>query len=101
MIKKLAFFILLNLLITNPLKANDANITNIEWNVLQDIQITVYNPSAVNLSSANCTVFYIPEDTKPIGGDTGLYRAGIAQVTVSVPNSYKKKNLKNFKIVCK
>ena len=98
MLKKFAFIVLLNLLISNPSKA--AKITNVEWNILQDIQITLYEPTARNLSQAGCTVFYIPEENKPIGGDTGLFRAGIAQVTVSVPNSYKRKDLKNFEIVC-
>ena len=99
MTKKFAFLILLNVLIINSSKA--AEITNVEWNILQDIQVTVYEPSANDLSSARCTAFYIPEDNKPIGGDTGLYRAGIAQVTISVPNSFKKKSLQNFKITCK
>jgi len=113
MSKKFVFFVLLNLLITNPSKANldlgidwsvlegNAKITNVEWSILKDLQITLYEPSARNLSDASCTVFYIPEDNKPIGGDTGLYRAGIAQVKVTLPNSYKIKPLKNFKIVCK
>jgi len=105
MFKKLAFFILLNLLITNPSKAFE--ITNIEWNILNHIQITIYDPTARNLKQANCTVFYIPEENKPIGGDAGLFRAGIAQVTVDVPKSYRttytgeEMYLKNFKITCK
>ena len=99
MIKKITFFILLNLLIINPSKA--AKITNVEWNVYKEIQVTVYEPSARDLSKARCTAFYIPEDNKPIGGDTGYYRAGISQVTINIPNSFKKKALQNFKITCK
>jgi uncharacterized membrane protein len=99
MFKKLAFLLLLNLLITNTSKA--AEITNVEWDVLRELQVTVYEPSAKDLSYARCTAFYIPEDNKPIGGDTAFYRAGISQVTISVPNSYRGKDLKNFEITCK
>ena len=99
MFKKFTFFIFLNLLIINPSKA--ADITNVEWNNIDYIQVTVYRPEATSMTKANCVAFYVPEDNKPIGGDNAFYRAGIAQVTISVPNSYKRKDLKNFEITCK
>ena len=99
MVKKITFFILLNLLITNSSKATD--ITNVEWNSIGYIQVTVYKPDATSMNKAECVAFYIPEDNKPIGGDVAFYSAGIAQVTISVPNSYKRKDLKNFEITCK
>jgi hypothetical protein len=98
MIKKFAFFILLNVLIINPSKA--ADITNVEWNSIDYIQVTVYRPDATSSHQAKCVAFHIPENNKPIGGDVAFYSAGIAQVTISVPNSYKRKDLKNFEITC-
>jgi hypothetical protein len=111
-IRKLSLFILLNLLITNPSKANldlginwnilegNAKITNVEWSIIKTIDVTVYDPSINDLTMANCTAFYIPEDNKPIGGGKAYYEAGISQVTIRVPSSYKKKDIKNFKIDC-
>ena len=99
MIKKIFFFILLNLLITNTSKA--VEITNVQWNSIDYLLVTVYNPNTQELGKAKCTAFYIPEDNKPIGGGENYYSAGIAQVTIKVPNSYKRKDTKNFKIICK
>lgn len=96
MFKKLAFILLLNLLITNPSKAGE--ITNIEWSVLNDIQVTVYNPNSS--SRVECTALYVPEENKPIGGGSGITRGAIAQVRIDVPPSYEEKNLSDFKILC-
>ena len=97
MIKRFAFFVLLNLLITNPSKA--AEITNIEWTVLKDIQVTLYNPNST--SGIECTALYVPEENKPIGGWSGGTVGAVAQVRIDVPPSYEKKNLSDFKIICK
>lgn len=99
MFKRFVFFVLLNLLITNPSKALE--ITNIEWNILKYIEVTVYEPNAKAYDSVSCTAFYKPENNKPIGGSDGLYKAGIAQVNINLPGSYEKKNLSDFKIICK
>ena len=99
MFKKLTFFFLLNLLITNTSKALE--VTNVEWSILNNISVTVYDPEITDLTTANCTAFYIPEDNKPIGGGRNFYEAGISQISISVPKSYKKLNIKNFKITCK
>jgi hypothetical protein len=99
MFRKLIFFFLLNLIITNPLKALE--VTNVEWSSLSTIFVTVYDPEITDLTTANCTAFYIPEDNKPIGGGRNFYEAGIAQISISVPKSFRKKDIKNFKITCK
>jgi len=100
MFKKIAFLLLLNLLITNPSKALE--VTNVEWSSLgSNISVTVYDPEITDLTTANCTAFYIPENNKPIGGGRNFYEAGISQIIVSVPSSFKKKNIKDFKITCK
>ena len=96
MIKKLAFLLLLNLLITIPSKA--AEVTNIEWTVLKDIQVTLYNPNST--SRIECTALYVPEENKPIGGGSGLTVGAVAQVRIDVPPSYEKKGLLDFKIIC-
>ena len=98
MIKKLSLFILLNLLFLNTVKALE--ITNIEWTVLGDIQVTVYDPENYT-ARVTCTAFYIPENNKPIGGGSASFTARIAQVRIDLPNSYTKKNLNTFKIDCK
>ena len=99
MFRKLIFFFLLNLIITNPLKALE--VTNVEWSSLSTIFVTVYDPEITDLTTANCTAFYIPENNKPIGGGRNFYEAGIAQISISVPKSFRKKDIKNFKITCK
>ena len=96
MIKKLAFLLLLNLLITTPSKA--AEVTNIEWTSLKDIQVTLYNPNST--SRIDCTALYVPEENKPIGGGSGRTIAAVAQVIIDIPRSYEKKGLLDFKIIC-
>ena len=66
-------FILINLLTTTSSKS--AEITNIEWTVLKDIQVTLYNPNST--SRIECTALYVPEEIKPIGS-SGRTIASIA-----------------------
>ena len=80
--------------------AYSSQITNIEWTVIKDIQVTVYKPNPESLEKAKCTAFYIPENNKPIGGGESFYNAGIAQVKIDVPKSYEQKILENFKLTC-
>ena len=72
-------------------------ITNIEWSILNDIQVTVFDSSAYSVS---CTAFYIPENNKPIGGGGATFQGNIAQVRIDVPKSYERKSLSDFKITC-
>ena len=62
-------FILINLLTTTSSKS--AEITNIEWTVLKDIQVTLYNPNST--SRIECTVLYVPKENKHIGGSGWSY----------------------------
>ena len=86
----------MNLLTTS---SKSAEITNIEWTVIKDIQVTLYNPNSS--SRIECTALYVPEENKPIGGGSGLTIASIAQVKIDVPPSYEKKDLKDFRIICR
>tara|TARA_Y100001970_G_C13424512_1_gene458203 strand:+ start:108 stop:404 length:297 start_codon:yes stop_codon:yes gene_type:complete len=97
--KKFFIIIFLQFFLVNY--ANSSQITNIEWTILKDIQVTLYKPNARSLDKATCTAFYIPENNKPIGGGFGYYDGGVAQVRISLPRSYNTKILKNFKITCK
>ena len=96
--KKLIAIFLFNLFFLNPVKALE--ITNIEWTVLGDIQVTIYEAKENDIK-ISCTAFYIPENNKPIGGGFSYTNGNIAQVRIDLPGSYEKKNLSSFKIDCK
>ena len=81
-------------------KSYSNEITNIEWDLAKNIQVTLYNPGSGLREKVSCTAFYKPSDNKPIGGAIGFYRGGIAQVNINIPESYEKKNLADFKITC-
>lgn len=109
MIKKFLLIILLNIFTFSNTYSEEINwsvleggakITNVEWSIIKTIDVTVYDPSINDLTMANCVAFYIPENNKPLGGGRAYYEAGISQVTIRVPSSYKKKDIKNFKIDC-
>jgi len=72
-------------------------ITNIEWSILDDIQVTVFENS---MGRVSCTAFYIPENNKPIGGGSASFSGNVAQVRIDVPKSYHRKSLSDFKITC-
>lgn len=94
--KKYILIIIINFITISHSLAND--ITNIEWNILGDIQVTVFSQN--NTGKVSCTAFYKPENEKAVGGNYSYYRGSVAQITIDVPNSYNNKLISDFKILC-
>ena len=68
--------------------AFSGEITDTEWNVLNQLVITYYSGTS---SKVECTVFN--NQNKPIGGGFGFASGGVARVSVSVPKKYKNAKL--------
>ena len=94
--KKYILIIIINFITIVHSYSNE--ITNIEWNILGDIQVTVFSQNSSN--KVSCTAFYLPENEKAIGGDFSFYKGSVAQIVIDVPNSYSKKPISDFKILC-
>jgi hypothetical protein len=61
-------------------------ITDMEFNIIDYLEVTYYDPNGVYIDRIACTVFNSKDI--PIGGGTGLIKAKIAVVDIKVPKKY-------------
>ena len=71
-------------------------VTDMEFNIIDYLEVTYFESKSSHLDRIACTVYN--SQGKPIGGDTGLAKAKVAVVTIKVPKKYV--GLKNLKVDC-
>lgn len=64
-------------------------VTDKEWNVLDDLVVTYYSGSS---GFVDCTAFN--SANKPIGGGSSPAQGGVARVSIDVPKKYVGKDLR-------
>ena len=75
---------LLSVMIT-PTSVNAFEVTYLEFDILGDLKITITTKSSI----PECRVMF---NGKPIGSGSGVARAGVATVRVSIPSGLRDKS---------
>ena len=63
-------------------------ITDMEWDILNDLKVTYYVGKIGQSIKVDCTA--LNEQKKPIGGGFSYTKGGVAVVHISVPAKYQK-----------
>jgi len=61
-------------------------VTDLEWNILNQLVVTYYKGSSSLGTTAECTAFN--DSGNPIGGGIDLVQGGVARVSINVPKKY-------------
>ena len=77
-------------------KSFAGEITDLEWDVLNDLKVTYFVGKSGQMIRVDCTA--INEQKKPIGGGFNFSEGGVAVVRISVPSKYQ--NSDKLKISC-
>jgi hypothetical protein len=94
--KKITLISSLILLMISVKPTFAGEVTDMEFNILDDLSVTYFDNRSNHLDRIGCIAYN--SKGKPIGGGTGYARAKIAVVTIDVPKKYV--GLKDLKVVC-
>ena len=87
---KKIFFGMLFLSFFNVNSLIAGEITDMEWDIIDDLIVTYYTGSNKK-ASVNCRVYSVED--KVIAGASGYADAGVARVRIDVPKKYVRKKL--------
>jgi hypothetical protein len=77
-------------------KSFAGEITDLEWDVLNDLKVTYFVGKSGQMIRVDCTA--TNDQKKPIGGGFSFSKGGVAVVRISVPSKYQ--NTDKLNISC-
>ena len=87
--KKLTLIAIMMFPLILPKPSVSGEITDMEWNILDDLVVTYYSGSS---QKVECTAF--SPSGSPIGGGYAYPQGGVARVSISTPKKYVGSKLK-------